>query len=86
MSQYEKILQRMRARPFKKDITFQEADRLLTQLGFVCPKRAGSSHRVYRHPKLAGHISIPAAEYIKPYTIEDICEAMNILEEGKKNV
>ena len=86
MSQHEKTLQRMRARPFKKDITFQEADRLLMQFGFICPKKSGSSHRVYRHPKFAGHISIPVTEYIKPYTIEDICEAINILEEGKKNV
>ena len=83
MSKSEKTLQKMRSRPFKKDITFGEADSLLGQYGFVCRKKSGSSHQVYRHPKYPGHISIPVAEYIKPYTVEDICEAIKYLEENK---
>ena len=86
MSRHEKILERMFARPFKKDITFQEADKILTQVGFICLKKSGGSHRVYRHPQYPGHISIPFAEYIKTYTIEDICDALRFLKEDKGNV
>jgi predicted RNA binding protein YcfA (HicA-like mRNA interferase family) len=86
MSQYDKTVKRILARPFKKDITFQEADKVLRQLGFTCAKKSGSSHQVYRNPKYSKHISIPAVEYIKTYSIEDICDALKFLKEDGKNV
>ena len=86
MSQYDKMVKRILARPFKKDITFQEAEKVLTQLGFTCARKSGSSHQVYRHPKYSKHISIPIAEYIKTYSVEDICDALKFFKEGKGNV
>lgn len=82
MSQQKKAIESFRKRPYLKSIRFEEAETLLLGLGFNIVKNGGS-HVKYRHEKLSKHIRIPKKEYVKTYTIDDVCEALDYLEVEK---
>jgi hypothetical protein len=78
MSQKDKILKRLRAKP--KDFTWNELIALLNSVGYVQPRpgKTGGSRRRFIHPKaaiLSLHQPHPGG-ILKCYQIEDIIETL----------
>lgn len=79
VSKYEKLIERLRARPYKKDIMYEEVVGLLEKFGFKKEKN-GTSHSTFRNDFYPGHINLVKDRPLKSYSIDDICELLDFLE------
>ena len=75
MSQFEKLIQRIRNNP--KAVRFEELEKILLKCGYICNQpRGGSSHYTYRK-KGKYPLTIPKKEpYVKETYIRLVIEAL----------
>lgn len=69
----------------KKNVRFQEAQRILKRLGFVERRsKKGTSHRVFSHPRLVTNVTLVSHgrnDILPVYQVNDIIRALEELGE-----
>ena len=78
MSQHKKTIEKLRKKPFDKNIRYSDVESLLLKLGFTVQQN-GSSHMVFRYPGIE-HICIKKQTFIAIYSIEDVRDILDIFE------
>jgi predicted RNA binding protein YcfA (HicA-like mRNA interferase family) len=81
MSKKEKLLKKALETP--QNLRFDEFEALLTQHKFVCVRKGGGSHFIYRHPKLGKPLPVQnengmAKEYQIKQFFEQLQEIKNL--------
>ena len=78
MGRFEKLLKRFLKKPVPKDISYQEAARLLLAVGCGMRKRSGS-HRVFTYPGYTKSIVLMEGETLRRYQVQEIRELLKYL-------
>lgn len=87
ISVIEKLRKKINEKPIRKDIAFEDAQRLLEHLGCTVENDSGGSHFAVKYPGIAGAIIIPhhAHQALKPYNVRDVQNLINEIESQKED-
>jgi len=85
MGHYQKLFEKLKNNP--KDATFEELDKLLTQVGGFTRRApgSGSSHYTYSHPDLKDIITVVKNKPVKPVYVKRALEALCLVVDNLVN-
>jgi len=84
LGKIEKLLHKIFKHPIPNDIRYSEIAKLLITVGCTVHKKAGSSHRNFKHPDFPKIITLMNTELVRPYQVKlvrELLENIGIVQE-----
>lgn len=76
MSKIQKLIEKIFRHPTPNDIRYDEMSKLLLALGCRIQRKAGTSHRHFKHPKFPKIITLMESDLVRPYQVKLVRELL----------
>lgn len=86
ISSIEKLREKFYKKPIAKDLTFNDAKRLLEYYGCIFTDSSGGSHFAVKHSGVRGTLTLPrhAQQNLKRYNVRDITKFIDEINEKEE--